>query len=131
MTETGDLSRLRDVERAILERAPEHDLMPSLDRIREVCDLLGSPQRGYPVVHVAGTNGKTSTTRMVDALLREFGLRTGRFTSPHLHTVRERISFDGQPIDAGAVRRDVRRRGALPGPRRRAGTTSGCRSSRC
>ena len=99
MTETGDLSRLRDVERAILERAPEHDLTPSLDRIREVCDLLGSPQAAAPVVHVAGTNGKTSTTRMIDALLREFGLRTGRFTSPHLHTMRERISFDGQPID--------------------------------
>ena len=99
MTETGDLSRLREVERAILARAPEHDLTPSLDRIREVLDLLGSPQDAAPVVHVAGTNGKTSTTRMVEALLREFGLRTGRFTSPHLHSVRERISFDGQPID--------------------------------
>ena len=97
---TEDLSRLRDVERAILERAPEHDLTPSLDRIREVCDLLGSPQAAAPVVHVAGTNGKTSTARMIDALLTEAGLRTGRFTSPHLHSVRERIAFDGVPIDA-------------------------------
>jgi dihydrofolate synthase/folylpolyglutamate synthase len=91
--------RLREVERAILDRAPEHDLVPTLDRIRELLDLLGSPQDAAPVIHVAGTNGKTSTARMIEALLREFGLRTGRFTSPHLHSVRERISFDGAPID--------------------------------
>jgi len=91
--------RLREVERAILDRAPEHDLVPALDRIRELLDLLGSPQVAAPVIHVAGTNGKTSTARMIEALLREFGLRTGRFTSPHLHSVRERISFDGAPID--------------------------------
>lgn len=88
-----------EVERAVLSRTPEHDLVPTLDRIREVLDLLGSPQVAAPVIHVAGTNGKTSTARMIEALLREFGLRTGRFTSPHLHTVRERISFDGEPID--------------------------------
>lgn len=92
-------ARLAGVERAILERAPEHDLTPSLDRIRDVLDLLGSPQDAVPVIHVAGTNGKTSTTRMVDALLHEFGLRTGRFTSPHLHSVRERICLEGRPID--------------------------------
>lgn len=91
---------MAEVERAILDRAPEHDLTPSLVRIREVLDLLGSPQHAAPVIHVAGTNGKTSTARMIEALLREFGLRTGRFTSPHLHTVRERISLDGQPVDA-------------------------------
>jgi dihydrofolate synthase/folylpolyglutamate synthase len=91
--------RLREVERAILDRAPEHDLVPTLDRIRELLDLLGSPQDAAPVIHIAGTNGKTSTARMIEALLREFGLRTGRFTSPHLHSVRERISFDGAPID--------------------------------
>ena len=92
-------ARLREVEQAILARTPEHDIVPSLDRIREVLDLLGDPQRSAPVVQVAGTNGKTSTTRMVETLLREFGLRTGRFTSPHLHSVRERIAFDGAPID--------------------------------
>jgi dihydrofolate synthase/folylpolyglutamate synthase len=92
-------ARLREVERAILGRTPEHDIVPSLDRIREVLDLLGDPQQSAPVVQVAGTNGKTSTTRMVETLLREFGLRTGRFTSPHLHSVRERIAFDGAPID--------------------------------
>ena len=91
--------RLVEVQRAILARTPEHDLTPSLERITELLDLLGSPQSAMPVVHVAGTNGKTSTTRMIDALLRGFGLRTGRFTSPHLHSVRERISLDGKPID--------------------------------
>jgi dihydrofolate synthase/folylpolyglutamate synthase len=91
--------RVAEVERAILARTPEHDITPSLDRIRDLLDLLGSPQDAAPVIHVAGTNGKTSTTRMVDALLREFGLRTGRFTSPHLHSVRERICLDGEPID--------------------------------
>ena len=93
----GELAR---VEQAILARTPEHDLTPSLDRIAAVVDLLGQPQQAYPVVHLTGTNGKTSTTRMVDAVLRAFGLRTGRFTSPHLHTMRERICFDGAPVDA-------------------------------
>jgi dihydrofolate synthase/folylpolyglutamate synthase len=92
-------ARLRQVEQEILARAPEHDIDPTLDRVRALLDLLGDPQRAAPVVHVAGTNGKTSTARMVEALLREFGLRTGRFTSPHLQTMRERIAFDGVPID--------------------------------
>ena len=91
--------RLAQIEQAIMSRAPEHDLVPSLDRIRALLDILGDPQDAAPVIQVAGTNGKTSTTRMIEALLREFGLRTGRFTSPHLHTMRERICFDGQPID--------------------------------
>lgn len=100
VTEPDDLERrMAQVERAILARTPEHDLTPSLERIRELLDLLGSPQDSVPVIHVAGTNGKTSTTRMIDGLLREFGLRSGRFTSPHLHSVRERITFDGVPID--------------------------------
>ncbi len=100
MTEQPDLQRrLAEVEQAVLGRTPEHDIVPTLDRIRELLDLLGSPQDAAPVIHVAGTNGKTSTARMIEALLREFGLRTGRFTSPHLHSVRERISFDGAPID--------------------------------
>jgi dihydrofolate synthase/folylpolyglutamate synthase len=89
---------MREVEAEILGRAPEHDLTPTLDRIAAVVDLMGSPQRTFPVIHLTGTNGKTSTTRMVERLLREFGLRTGRFTSPHLHDIRERIAFDGEPI---------------------------------
>src|ERR1051325_2264455 len=69
-----------------------------LGRIEALLDLLGSPQRAYPAIHVTGTNGKTSTVRMIDALLREHGLRTGRYTSPHLETVRERITIEAEPV---------------------------------
>lgn len=69
-----------------------------LDRIGILLDVLGSPQRAYPSIHLTGTNGKTSTARMIDSLLRAFGLHTGRYTSPHLETVRERISLDGEPV---------------------------------
>ena len=80
-------------------RFPSEDRMvPDLDRIRQLCDLLGSPQRAYPSIHLTGTNGKTSTARMVDALVRAFGLRPGRYTSPHLDTVTERITVDGDPL---------------------------------
>ena len=92
--------RMREVEASILSRAPEHDLEPSLDRIRAVMELLGDPQRTFPVIHVTGTNGKTSTSRIIEALLRELGLNTGRFTSPHLHSMTERIAIGGRPIDA-------------------------------
>ena len=92
--------RMREVEESILARAPEHDLEPSLDRIRAVMDLLGEPQRTFPVVHVTGTNGKTSTARIIESLLREMGLKTGRFTSPHLHSMLERIAVGGRPVDA-------------------------------
>lgn len=90
--------RMREVEEAILARAPEHDLEPSLDRITAVMELLGDPQRSYPAIHLTGTNGKTSTARIIEAILREHGLKTGRFTSPHLHSIRERISIAGEPI---------------------------------
>jgi dihydrofolate synthase/folylpolyglutamate synthase len=86
------------VEAELDKRWPETDIEPSLDRIRALTDLLGDPQRAYPVVHVAGTNGKTSTARMIDALLSEAGLRTGRYTSPHLQRATERITLDGAPI---------------------------------
>jgi len=71
---------------------------PTLDRIRVLVDLLGNPQRAYPVVHLTGTNGKTSTARMIDSLLRSFGLRVGRTTSPHLESYTERIVIDGEPV---------------------------------
>ncbi|MGO8958443.1 MAG: bifunctional folylpolyglutamate synthase/dihydrofolate synthase [Streptosporangiaceae bacterium] len=93
-------ARLRDVEKEIFARRPEHSINPSLDRIRALVTLLGDPQRAYPVIHITGTNGKTSTSRMTEALLRARGLRTGLFTSPHLSSVRERVSVDGQPLDA-------------------------------
>jgi dihydrofolate synthase / folylpolyglutamate synthase len=89
-------------ERALLARWPETRLEPSLDRIRALTELLGDPQHAYPVVHLTGTNGKTSTSRMIDALLRAIGLRTGRFTSPHLESMTERISVDGEPLSEEA-----------------------------
>jgi dihydrofolate synthase/folylpolyglutamate synthase len=92
--------RMREIDHLILARAPEHDLEPSLDRIAAVMDLLGDPQHAFPAIHVTGTNGKTSTTRMIEGMLREMGLSTGRFTSPHLHDIRERIALNGNPIDA-------------------------------
>lgn len=94
------IKAMREAEEAILARAPEHDLEPSLDRIQAVMELLGDPQRAFPVIHLTGTNGKTSTTRIIESLLRELGLKTGRFTSPHLHSMRERLALSGQPIDA-------------------------------
>ncbi|MGH3301986.1 MAG: bifunctional folylpolyglutamate synthase/dihydrofolate synthase [Streptosporangiaceae bacterium] len=92
--------RMREIEREIFARRPEHSINPSLDRITALVTLLGDPQRAYPVIHLTGTNGKTSTSRMTEALLRGRGLRTGLFTSPHLSFVGERISVDGEPLDA-------------------------------
>lgn len=86
----------------IWSRRAETDIDPTLDRVRAVMDLLGDPQRNYRVVHLTGTNGKTSTARMVDGLLRERRLRVGRYTSPHLRTMRERIVIDGEPISEEA-----------------------------
>ncbi len=90
--------RMREVEREIVSRRPEHSVDLALDRMTELVGLLGDPQRASPVIHITGTNGKTSTARMTDALLRARGLRTGRFTSPHLVSIRERIVVDGAPI---------------------------------
>ena len=76
----------------------EDQMVPDVERITLLLDLLGSPQRAYPSIHLTGTNGKSSTARMVDALLQGFGLRPGRYTSPHLDSVTERITIDGQPL---------------------------------
>jgi dihydrofolate synthase / folylpolyglutamate synthase len=92
-------ARLREVEQEIVSRRPEHSVDLALGRVAELVALLGDPQRACPVIHITGTNGKTSTARMTDALLRSRGLRTGRFTSPHLVSIRERICVDGAPID--------------------------------
>ncbi|MBV6701345.1 folylpolyglutamate synthase/dihydrofolate synthase family protein [Kitasatospora aureofaciens] len=93
---TGDA--LRDVETELSKRWPENKLEPSLDRIEALMDILGQPQRSFPSIHITGTNGKTSTARMIEQLLNAFELRTGRYTSPHVETVTERISLDGAPI---------------------------------
>jgi dihydrofolate synthase/folylpolyglutamate synthase len=96
--EAAVLRRLREVEKKIFARRPEHSIKPSLDRIAALVTLLGDPQRACPVIHLTGTNGKTSTARMTEALLRSMGLRTGLFTSPHLSSVTERIRIDGEPL---------------------------------
>jgi dihydrofolate synthase/folylpolyglutamate synthase len=94
---SGDLATLwQHLER----RWPENVIEPTLARIAALTDLLGTPQASYPVIHVTGTNGKTSTSRMIESLLRAYGLRTGLFISPHLVDARERICLDGEPISA-------------------------------
>jgi len=94
------LARLREAEREILARRPEQTIVPSLERISALASLLGDPQRAYPVIHITGTNGKTTTARMTETLLRARGLRTGLFTSPQLSSMRERICIDGEPLSA-------------------------------
>jgi len=95
-------SELREAEAEILARRPEHTIEPTLDRMAALVSVLGDPQRSYPVIHITGTNGKTSTARMIESLLRARGLRTGLFTSPHLSSIRERIVVDGRPVSAEA-----------------------------
>lgn len=92
------LPELREVYAALLERAPENRIEPDLTRIRRVMELMGDPQTSYRSIRIAGTNGKTTTARIAERILRESGLRTGRATSPHLHSPVERIAIDGEPI---------------------------------
>jgi dihydrofolate synthase/folylpolyglutamate synthase len=94
--ERAELAR---VEKILAGRFP-HKMLPDISRMRTLVDLLGHPEQAYPTIHLTGTNGKTSTARMIDTLLRAFGLRTGRYTSPHLEKVTERISIDGQPASS-------------------------------
>ena len=98
-----DQARIDAIEQALLARWPETRIEPTLDRIAALVDILGSPQLTYPTIHVGGTNGKTTTSRMIDSLLFEMGLRTGRFTSPHLESYLERIAINGESIDPKAL----------------------------
>jgi dihydrofolate synthase/folylpolyglutamate synthase len=91
-----------EIEKKLLARWPETRIEPTLQRIAALVDVLGSPHLTYPTIHIGGTNGKTTTSRMIDSLLFEMGLRTGRFTSPHLESYLERISINGQSIDPKA-----------------------------
>lgn len=91
---------LREVEAELATRWGETKLEPSVARIAALMDVLGEPQRSYPSIHITGTNGKTSTARMIEALLGAFELRTGRYTSPHVQSITERISLDGAPMGA-------------------------------
>ncbi len=89
---------LPQVESELVARWGEGRIHPTRERIEALVDVLGQPQRAYRTIHLTGTNGKTSTARMIDELLRAFGLRSGRFTSPHLSKINERIVVDGEPI---------------------------------
>jgi dihydrofolate synthase/folylpolyglutamate synthase len=100
VSEADDLVVLDLIEKALLKRWPETKLEPSLDRIAALVDALGSPQLSYPTIHIAGTNGKTTTARMIDSLFRALDYRTGRFTSPHLESFLERIAINGRSIPA-------------------------------
>ncbi len=91
-------SEMEEVAQSILARAPEHSVQPSLERVAAVLDFLADPHTTYPSIHITGTNGKTSTARLIDALLGACGMTTGRFTSPHLIDLRERISIAGEAI---------------------------------
>lgn len=93
-----EIAALLQVEHLLDQRWPETKLEPSTARISALMELLGSPQLSYPSIHIAGTNGKTSVARIVDALLSAFSRRTGRTTSPHLQSAVERIAIDNQPI---------------------------------
>lgn len=98
VSQVSEPSDYRATVGAIMGRGVEWEIDPTLDRIADLVDVLGAPHRAYPVIHIAGTNGKSTTARLVEALLRERGLRTGLYTSPELTTLRERIAIDGEPI---------------------------------
>jgi len=100
VTRETELTELARVEEVLNSRWPETQIEPSLDRIAHLMTLLGDPQLAYPVIHITGTNGKSSTARMIESLLRARGLTTGLVTSPHLHSINERIQLDGVPVDA-------------------------------
>lgn len=99
----NDRARADAVYAALLTRQGEQWVQPRVERTRRVLELLGDPQATYRVVHLTGTNGKTSTARIVESIVRAHGLRTGLFTSPHLERFTERVMIDGEPIDDGLV----------------------------
>lgn len=93
----------------VLARLPEFGIHLGLDRIQAACDALGRPHSAYPCIHVAGTNGKGSTSALLAAALEAAGLRVGLYTSPHLLSFRERIRIGGAPISLAALDASVRR----------------------
>jgi len=99
----SDRERADAVYETLLSRAGERWVQPRKERTARVLELLADPQRTYRVVHITGTNGKTSTARIAERLIRAHGLRTGLFTSPHLTRFTERILIDGEPIADAAV----------------------------
>ncbi len=102
MTPDSSAKSLDQVYADLLSRAPEHRMQPRLEAVQRAADLLGNPQDAAPVIHITGSNGKTTTARMIEAVLLAYNLRVGRFTSPHLQQVTERICLDAQPVSAEA-----------------------------
>lgn len=100
--EAGLEEKMAQIAAEINSRAPEHDVQPSTSRVVDCLDILGNPQNSYRTIHITGTNGKTSTSRMIAALLAEKGMRVGRYTSPHMHTMRERVTIDDEIISRAA-----------------------------
>lgn len=99
MPDSSDISQqFQQIQDSLVARWPENKIAPDLQRIAALMDFIGEPQRSAPVIHIAGTNGKTSTARIIEAVLREFGLTTGLYTSPSLDSIRERICLDGEAI---------------------------------
>jgi dihydrofolate synthase/folylpolyglutamate synthase len=94
----SDEFSVESVYAELLGRAPENKMEPRLAPLFRAMDVLGEPNKAFPIIHVTGTNGKTSTSRMIESVLRAHGLSTGRYTSPHLSKVTERISIDGHPV---------------------------------
>jgi len=103
MSSADNLAKLDAIEAALNKRWPENKIEPTLDRILALVDALGSPQLSYPTIHIAGTNGKTTTSRMIDQLLANLGYRVGRYISPHLESFTERISIKGEQISASQM----------------------------
>ncbi|CAB4560609.1 unannotated protein [freshwater metagenome] len=103
-SESDDYARAAElVHLELLERNGESNPQPRLEPTRRVADLLGDVHRAFDVIHITGTNGKTSISRMIEAILRAYGLRTGLFTSPHIVAFNERICIGGQPISDDAL----------------------------
>ena len=98
MTAQHDEFSVESVYADLLGRAPENKMEPRLAPLFRAMDVLGEPNKAFPIIHITGTNGKTSTARMIEAGLLAHDLRTGRYTSPHLTRVTERISIDGAPV---------------------------------
>lgn len=96
-------SSTAEVYAELLSRTGEAQPRPRLDPVRRLTDLLGQPQNLFPVIHVGGTNGKTTTARVIESLLRAYGLKTGLFTSPHLVEFTERIQLEGEQISEAAL----------------------------
>lgn len=93
-----DAFSVESVYAELLGRAPENRMEPRMAPLHRAMEILGEPNRAFPIIHITGTNGKTTTARMIESILLAHDLRTGRFTSPHLSRVTERISIDGEPV---------------------------------